>query len=80
MDLLNDLQALHKLTYLFISHDLTVVRAITDRVIVMQEGKIVEEGLTEEIFNFPANEYTRKLLAAAPSIPTGWVSPEFARG
>ncbi len=79
LDLLNDLQAEHNLSYLFISHDLTVVRAITDRVMVMQGGKIIEEGRTDEIFDFPEQEYTRKLLEAAPRIPQKWLPPEIAR-
>lgn len=78
LDLLNDLQDQHNLTYLFISHDLTVVRAVTDRVLVMQGGKIIEEGRTDEIFDYPEQEYTKKLLEAAPRIPGEWVSPEFS--
>ncbi len=79
LDLLNDLQAQHNLTYLFISHDLTVVRAVTDRVLVMQGGKIIEEGRTDEIFDFPTQEYTKKLLEAAPRIPQEWVPSEISR-
>jgi ABC-type microcin C transport system duplicated ATPase subunit YejF len=65
VDLLRDLQAAHDLSYLFISHDLAVVRAMSDYIIVMKQGKIVEEGLTEEIFDHPAQDYTRALMAAA---------------
>ncbi|HEY6630266.1 MAG TPA: ABC transporter ATP-binding protein [Rhizobiaceae bacterium] len=63
--LLRDLQAAHGLTYLFISHDLAVVRAMADYIIVMKAGKIVEEGPTDEIFDRPADSYTRALMAAA---------------
>ena len=63
--LLRDLQAAHGLSYLFISHDLAVVRAMADYIIVMKEGKIVEEGQTEQIFDQPAERYTRALMAAA---------------
>jgi ABC-type microcin C transport system duplicated ATPase subunit YejF len=63
--LLRDLQAAHGLTYLFISHDLAVVRAMADYIIVMKAGKIVEEGPTDEIFDRPADTYTRALMAAA---------------
>ena len=63
--MLRDLQARHDLSYLFISHDLAVVRAMADYVVVMKAGRIVEEGTTDQIFDRPAQDYTRALMAAA---------------
>jgi oligopeptide transport system ATP-binding protein len=65
VDLLRQLQAEHDLSYLFISHDLSVVRAMADYIIVMRQGKIVEEGPTEAIFDHPQDAYTQTLMAAA---------------
>ncbi|MGQ9366743.1 ABC transporter ATP-binding protein [Azospirillum sp. ST 5-10] len=65
VDLLRDIQARHNLAYLFISHDLRVVRALSSHVIVMKDGKVVEQGPTQRIFEQPQQDYTRALLAAA---------------
>ncbi len=65
VELLRALQEQHRLTYLFISHDLAVVRAMADHVLVMQHGKVVEQGPTLEIFEAAEHPYTRALLAAA---------------
>ncbi|WP_309086366.1 ABC transporter ATP-binding protein [Chelativorans sp.] len=77
VDLLRDLQKRHNLAYLFISHDLKVVRALANEVIVMRNGKVVEAGTADQIFREPRTEYTRALIAAAFEIaaaPTGVVS------
>ena len=65
VDLLRDLQTRRKLAYLFISHDLKVVRALSHKILVMKEGEVVESGTAEQIFNDPQQPYTRELLAAA---------------
>ena len=65
LSLLAELQEKRQLSYLFISHDLRVVRAMSHRVIVMREGKIVEQGNVEEVFNNPQQDYTRELAAAS---------------
>ncbi|MCB2109683.1 MAG: ABC transporter ATP-binding protein [Defluviimonas sp.] len=75
LDLLARLQQSHGLAYLFISHDLSVVRSVTDRVMVMRAGRIVEEGATEAVFTAPQEAYTKALIAAAPRIPDAWKEP-----
>ncbi len=68
LNLLNDLKKDFGFTAIFISHDLSVVRYISDRIMVMQKGKIVEMGKANDIYNNPANEYTQKLIASIPKI------------
>jgi microcin C transport system ATP-binding protein len=65
LSLLSELQLKHKLSYLFISHDLRVVRAMSHRVIVMREGKIVESGFVKDVFDNPQQQYTRELARAS---------------
>jgi len=66
LNLLNDLKKAFGFTAIFISHDLSVVRFISDRIMVMNKGKIIEEGPSDEIYFSPKNEYTRKLIDAIP--------------
>lgn len=70
LDLLADLSDRFGLTYLFISHDLSVVRNVTDRVLVMRAGRIVEEGATQAVFDAPRHAYTCKLISATPALPS----------
>ena len=77
IDLLRALQARHKLAYLFISHDLKVVRALADEIIVIRAGRVVEHGPAEAIFENPKDPYTQALMAAAfelEAVETGAVS------
>ncbi|PIB78645.1 dipeptide ABC transporter ATP-binding protein [Mycobacterium celatum] len=67
LDLLTELQAALGLTYLFISHDLAVIRQIADEVLVMRDGGVVEQAPTEQLFAAPRHEYTRRLLEAIPA-------------
>lgn len=68
IDLLKKIQKEFNLTYVFITHDLALVKNFADYVIIMQKGNLVEEGTTEELFNNPKQQYTRKLLKAIPVI------------
>ena len=65
LDLLNDLQNKYNLSYIFISHDIKTIKAVSDYIIVMKNGKIVEEGEKNIIFDYPQQQYTKKLLQAA---------------
>jgi ABC-type microcin C transport system duplicated ATPase subunit YejF len=66
LTLLSDIQKRRSLAYLFISHDLSVIHAVCDRVLVMKDGEIIEEGTAEKIFNSPSNSYTKHLLESRP--------------
>jgi microcin C transport system ATP-binding protein len=68
VDLLRDLQQRHRLSYIFISHDLRVIRALADEVLVMKDGHVVEQGPADAVFEHPAQPYTRALLSAAFSL------------
>ena len=70
LDLLQHLQQVHHLAYIFISHDLKIVQAMADSVIVMKDGKVVEQGTAEEIFSAPKADYTRSLISASFSLET----------
>ncbi len=73
IDLLRDLQRRHGLAYLFISHDLKVIRAISHEVVVLRAGKVMEQGPAVQIFDAPRHEYTRTLMAAAFELRAGAV-------
>jgi len=66
--LLARLQQSHHLTLLFVSHDLEVVRMLCERVLILKEGRIVESGDTEKVFQYPETAYTKKLLASVPKL------------
>ncbi|MGA9442730.1 MAG: ABC transporter ATP-binding protein [Methyloceanibacter sp.] len=70
VDLLRDLQKRHRLAYLFISHDLKVVRALANSILVLRNGKVVEQGPSQEVFANPQTDYTKALLAAAFELET----------
>jgi len=66
LNLLIDLRSQYDLTYIFISHDLSVVRFISDRIMVMKGGKVVEIGESEQLYQAPTSAYTKELIAAIP--------------
>jgi ABC-type microcin C transport system duplicated ATPase subunit YejF len=65
IELLQKIQLEMNITYIFISHDLRIIRAVSDHILVMQDGKIVESGETESIFKYPKELYTKQLLQSA---------------
>ena len=65
IELLRELQLKHQLTYLFISHDLQVIKALSHRILVLKDGKQIETATTEQLFKQPASDYTQQLLKAA---------------
>jgi peptide/nickel transport system ATP-binding protein len=69
---LNELKAKFSFTYIFISHDLSVVKYMSDRMIVMKEGQIEEMGIAEDIYMNPQSEYTQKLIEAIPRVDFNW--------
>ena len=74
LELLRDLQRKRQLAYMFISHDLKVVRALSNHVIVLRNGRVVEEGSAERIFTAPETNYTKSLLAAALNLEVAHVA------
>ncbi len=72
IELLSSLQKKHGLSYLFISHDLSVIEAMTDRVLVMDQGQIIEQGATQDVLKSPQNHVTKTLINAIPRIPKSW--------
>jgi peptide/nickel transport system ATP-binding protein len=73
LDLLQDLQNKTNMSYLFITHDLATVKAIADKIVIMLQGKIVEQGEKKEILTPPHHEYTDKLLASVPEMDPDWL-------
>ena len=76
--LLRKLQDELGMTYLFITHDLSVVKRLADRTVVMQQGRIVEMADTATLFDAPGQAYTRKLLASVPQLDPGWLDQALA--
>ena len=80
LNLLSDLKERHGLSYVFISHDMAVVRYLCDRIAVMHHGKLVEVADTERLFTAPAEAYTRKLLSAVPEVGDAFANSEEVNG
>ena len=70
VNLLRDIQKRHQLAYLFISHDLKVIRALANEIIILRDGKVIEQGKTEQVFTSPRTDYTKALIAAAFDLVT----------
>ncbi|HNI33547.1 MAG TPA: ABC transporter ATP-binding protein, partial [Chitinophagales bacterium] len=79
LNLLIQLREEFKFTYIFISHDLSVVKFMSDRMVVMNKGKIEEMGIADEIYNNPQQEYTKKLIAAIPKGNLADIKARFER-
>ncbi|MBC7536747.1 MAG: ABC transporter ATP-binding protein, partial [Ferruginibacter sp.] len=73
LNLINELKASFNFTAIFISHDLAVVHYISDRILVMNQGKIIEAGTADQVYHDPINDYTKKLIAAIPGKKSGLV-------
>jgi len=74
LDLLNRLQQELKISYIFITHDLASVKAVSDEIVVMQQGEVVEAGGKAQILNRPASQYTQLLLASVPELNPDWLT------
>ena len=78
--LLQKLSLDYNLSYIFISHDITLVKAITNRVLIMKDGKIVESGDTNQVLKYPKHRYTKLLINSAPTIPKDWLRKSKPQG
>ncbi len=79
LELLRRVQSETETSYLFITHDLAIVRAIADKIAVMHQGKVVRYGLKSDVLNPPYDNYTAKLLASAPQMKPGWLDQIIAQ-
>src|SRR5690606_34886978 len=78
LNLLRELRRAHGLTYVLISHNVSVVRHLCDRIAVMYLGQVVEQGLTADVLDYPRHPYTRELLAAVPRLDRPWADGDLA--